>query len=396
MVLLGFFWFVFCLEAVGLDARLHRRARHRPALGQRLPAHRRDVPVRAAGARAATARSCSRATSCSRSRSSRRCCSPPDPAPDNLLLVRDDPALADTLSTLGALVYLALFVVVPCAARTAGSRARRSSACSSRPSTPSRSRPSCSSRSPRASTATWPGGARCISTAIMPFAFLGGLMRSEIVSLDPRCARAWRSSAPRARGSSRRPTPSGAGSSATCTTARSRAWSRWRCTCGSRASKADGELGGDARPGVGGAAGQPAGAARAGARHPPGGAHRPRARAGAAGARRPRAGAGDVEAVPAERLPGAVETAAYFVASEALTNVAKYAQATEASVSVRRVNGRVRVEVADDGIGGAERGQRLGPARAVGPRGRARRQALGGEPAGQGTRLRARDPGRGG
>ena len=54
------------------------------------------------------------------------------------------------------------------------------------------------------------------------------------------------------------------------------------------------------------------------------------------------------------RLPAPVEVAAYFVVSEALTNVAKYAQATEASVAVRRDDGLVTVEVADDGVGGAD------------------------------------------
>jgi signal transduction histidine kinase len=53
------------------------------------------------------------------------------------------------------------------------------------------------------------------------------------------------------------------------------------------------------------------------------------------------------------RLPPAVQLAAYFVVSEALTNVAKYARATTASVSVSEAAGRLRVEVADDGIGGA-------------------------------------------
>src|SRR3712207_4202152 len=57
---------------------------------------------------------------------------------------------------------------------------------------------------------------------------------------------------------------------------------------------------------------------------------------------------------PDERLPEAVEAAAYFVAAEALTNVAKYAQATRASVHVFRANGRVVVEVADDGVGGVD------------------------------------------
>jgi signal transduction histidine kinase len=40
--------------------------------------------------------------------------------------------------------------------------------------------------------------------------------------------------------------------------------------------------------------------------------------------------------------------------AEALTNVAKYAQATRAYVNVRRQNGQVLVEVSDDGIGGAD------------------------------------------
>ena len=55
-----------------------------------------------------------------------------------------------------------------------------------------------------------------------------------------------------------------------------------------------------------------------------------------------------------ERLPGPVATAAYFAVSEALANVAKYAQATEAKVTVRRNGSRVIVDVVDDGIGGAD------------------------------------------
>ena len=55
-----------------------------------------------------------------------------------------------------------------------------------------------------------------------------------------------------------------------------------------------------------------------------------------------------------ERLPKPIEAAAYFAVSEALANVAKYSQATQASVAVRRSNGRVTVDVADDGIGGAD------------------------------------------
>ncbi|HWT23501.1 MAG TPA: histidine kinase, partial [Solirubrobacteraceae bacterium] len=55
-----------------------------------------------------------------------------------------------------------------------------------------------------------------------------------------------------------------------------------------------------------------------------------------------------------ERLPAPVEIAAYFVVSEALANVAKYAHATEATVAVRRNGASVTVEVADDGVGGAD------------------------------------------
>jgi signal transduction histidine kinase len=61
-----------------------------------------------------------------------------------------------------------------------------------------------------------------------------------------------------------------------------------------------------------------------------------------------------VESDVGERLPEPVEVAAYFAVSEALANVAKYAQATHASVTVRRSNQRVTVDVADDGIGGAD------------------------------------------
>jgi signal transduction histidine kinase len=55
-----------------------------------------------------------------------------------------------------------------------------------------------------------------------------------------------------------------------------------------------------------------------------------------------------------ERLPLPVETAAYYVVAEALTNVAKYADATHARVEVHRDNGELVVEVRDDGSGGAD------------------------------------------
>jgi signal transduction histidine kinase len=61
----------------------------------------------------------------------------------------------------------------------------------------------------------------------------------------------------------------------------------------------------------------------------------------------------EVEGTAGERLPDRVESAAYFVVAEALTNVAKYAQATYARVNVARDDGQVLVEVSDDGVGGA-------------------------------------------
>ena len=99
-----------------------------------------------------------------------------------------------------------------------------------------------------------------------------------------------------------------------------------------------------------------------------------------------------VAQVPEERLPEQVEVAVYYLVAEATTNVAKYAQATEAQVSVARSNGLVTVVVADDGVGGAE------PAEGSGLVGLADRiEALGGRlhidsPPGGGTRLTAEIP----
>jgi len=61
-----------------------------------------------------------------------------------------------------------------------------------------------------------------------------------------------------------------------------------------------------------------------------------------------------LEVEVSSRLPSAVEAAAYFVVSEALTNVAKHACATTATVTVGRGNGEVVVEVSDDGVGGLD------------------------------------------
>ena len=55
-----------------------------------------------------------------------------------------------------------------------------------------------------------------------------------------------------------------------------------------------------------------------------------------------------------ERLPDKVEAALFYVAAEALTNVAKYAQATEAHVRLHLVRDAVVIEIEDDGVGGAD------------------------------------------
>jgi signal transduction histidine kinase len=100
----------------------------------------------------------------------------------------------------------------------------------------------------------------------------------------------------------------------------------------------------------------------------------------------------EIAALPKERLPPPVEIAVYFVVAEALTNVAKYARATAATVSITTGGGRVRVDVADDGVGGAN------AAGGSGLRGLSDRvAALDGRldldsPPGEGTRLRAEIP----
>jgi signal transduction histidine kinase len=94
--------------------------------------------------------------------------------------------------------------------------------------------------------------------------------------------------------------------------------------------------------------------------------------------------------VPPQRLPAPVETSAYFVAAEALTNAAKHARCSHVYVGVRVENGFATVEVRDDGVGGAD------SSAGSGLRGLADRvSALGGglemeSPAGEGTTVRAR------
>jgi signal transduction histidine kinase len=61
-----------------------------------------------------------------------------------------------------------------------------------------------------------------------------------------------------------------------------------------------------------------------------------------------------ISGVPPDRLRERVEACAYFVTAEALTNVAKYANATEAFVELSLEDGCLRLQVRDDGVGGAD------------------------------------------
>jgi PAS domain S-box-containing protein len=55
-----------------------------------------------------------------------------------------------------------------------------------------------------------------------------------------------------------------------------------------------------------------------------------------------------------DRLPGPVEATAYFLASEALANVTRYANASRAEIDVDRMNGELTITIRDDGAGGAD------------------------------------------
>ena len=98
-----------------------------------------------------------------------------------------------------------------------------------------------------------------------------------------------------------------------------------------------------------------------------------------------------VIAVP-DRLDPAIEATVYFVVSEALTNVAKYAEADTVAVELTSTGGEVVVTITDDGVGGAD------PTQGSGLQGLADRvQAIGGRldvvsPVEGGTRLRAELP----
>jgi len=99
-----------------------------------------------------------------------------------------------------------------------------------------------------------------------------------------------------------------------------------------------------------------------------------------------------VHTAPLERLPSSVEATAYFVVSEALANETKYSGAASVTIAAERRNGRLVVEVHDDGVGGAD------PSAGSGLRGLADRvAALDGtlrvdSPRGGGTRVIAEIP----
>jgi signal transduction histidine kinase len=100
----------------------------------------------------------------------------------------------------------------------------------------------------------------------------------------------------------------------------------------------------------------------------------------------------EITGLPEERLAGPVEAAAYYVVTEAITNVAKYARASHVTVGVHLVSEIATLTVSDDGVGGAD------AALGTGLRGLVDRvEALGGHldidsPPGRGTRIRADIP----
>jgi signal transduction histidine kinase len=100
----------------------------------------------------------------------------------------------------------------------------------------------------------------------------------------------------------------------------------------------------------------------------------------------------DLDIATNERLPEPIEVAAYFVASEAMANATKHAQASRLEISLAAREGSLRMSIRDDGVGGAD------PTRGSGLVGLADRvEALGGSmrfrsPAGEGTEITAELP----
>ena len=140
-------------------------------------------------------------------------------------------------------------------------------------------------------------------------------------------------------------------------------WSRWRSTCGSRGAvdDEDSQRAGELLDGAGAELDRALEELRELAR----GLHPAVLTDRGIDFGRSRRLPGDAAPVEIDRRLGhrvaePVELAAYFVVSEALTNVVKYAAANRASIRLERENGYVRVEVADDGVGGADASQGTG------------------------------------
>ena len=281
-----------------------------------------------------------------------------DDCPTNLLLVRRDHDLATVLTGLGALCYLVLFAIVlawairrwraHAAARPPAAHAGLHLLAADLPAR---------DRGPRRRRATRRGGPAFIATGLMPFAFLAGLLRTHLSLLDAELRaslaelRASRARIVEAGDAERRRLErdlhDGAQSRLVAlklllSSARLRARAAATTSTpmlGEAIDELDTSLS-ELRELARGI--HPAVLTDHGLE--------PALQALASRAPVPV----EVKADPEERLPGDVESAAYFVVSEALANVAKYAQATEAAVAVRRTDGRVTVDVTDDGIGGAD------------------------------------------
>ena len=249
----------------------------------------------------------------------------------------------------------------------------------------------CSSAASRSRRATAAGGSTARSSTSPPAARPSGRRAS---TSSPRCSSP--RCAPRAHGSSKRPTARAATSSATSTTAPSSASSPSRSACGS-GSRATSDLPETCREPVLEALGELStglGELRDLARglHPAVLSDHGLARALQAVTQRAGVPVELTMELPQERLPMGVEAAAYFVVSEALTNVARYAEASHAWVSVdaarrprrgrdpRRRRRRRRAR------------RRLGPAGPARPRRRAQRDARDRQPARRGHAAAARLP----
>jgi signal transduction histidine kinase len=315
--------------------------------------------------------------------------------PDNLLLVRDDPGLADALGVVTAVLYLGLFLIVLVRAARRWLGTGEFERLQLTPVYVFSLLTFLLVTADMVTGTDWFWWAAMLTTGLMPAAYLGGLLRSHVVHLDAQLRdrleelRASRARLVQAGDAERRRLERDLHDGAQ---SRLVAVSLLLRTAQMRARKGDDEQLSEML----GRASDELQQGLTELRELAHGIHpavlTDRGLEPAIEALVSRAPVPVEITASADRLPPPVESAAYFVVSEALTNVAKYARATRASVAVRRVNGRVTVEVVDDGVGGAD------AARGSGLRGLADRvAALDGtltleSPPGAGTRLRAEFP----